>query len=66
MKRTQHTIDHIHLTNLKPFVAVRADFEDWFGLVDEAPYQAVTNGEHPQAARPGRASLPSQRPPCLS
>ena len=51
MKRTQYTIDHIHLTSSKPFVVVRADFEARLGLVDEAPYQAVTNGEDPQAAR---------------
>ena len=46
MKRTQYTIDHIHLT-------VRTDFEARLGSVDEAPYQAVSNGEDPQAASSG-------------
>jgi hypothetical protein len=31
---------------------VRTDFEARLGLVDEAPYQAISNGEDPQAARP--------------
>jgi hypothetical protein len=47
MKRKQYTIDHIHLTSSKPFVAVRADFEARLGSVDEAPYQTMTRFQYP-------------------